>query len=187
MARRSLCHASLRFVSVSSMLSTHPRVFARRSHIQASSTDEQEITEATVLLSRQMYAQMDGEQPTGLDKILVGGEEPPLGAHLTTPRIGFVHHGIYVGDGKVMHCGAASRLLPRGPVEEVSLSSFSRGRPVSVRRAGPARFDAPEVVARARSRVGENSYRLLTNNCEHFAQSCLRGRSRSPGLDSHLY
>ena len=185
MARRSLCHASLKHVvhASTSLCSSQPypslehrRTRNHRSNRTTVSTD-----------ARQMYAQMDGEQPTGLDKILVGGEEPPLNAHLTTPRIGFVHHGIYVADGRVVHCGAAFWSLPRGPVEEVSLSSFSRGRPVSVRRAGPTRFDAPEVVARARSRVGENSYRLLTNNCEHFAQSCLRGRSRSPGLDSHLY
>jgi hypothetical protein len=117
----------------------------------------------------------------------VPGEEPPLGAHLTTPRIGFVHHGVYVGAGKVIHCGAASWLLPRGPVEEVSLSSFSRGRPVSVRRAGPARFDPPEVVARARSRVGEDCYRLLTNNCEHLAEWCLRGRRRSYQVERLLH
>ena len=32
---------------------------------------------------------------------------------------------------------------------------------------------------RARSRVGEDCYRLLTNNCEHFCEWCLRGEPRS--------
>jgi hypothetical protein len=32
---------------------------------------------------------------------------------------------------------------------------------------------------RARSRAGENCYRLLTNNnCEHFCEWCLRGKAR---------
>jgi hypothetical protein len=29
------------------------------------------------------------------------------------------------------------------------------------------------------SRVGENRYRLLTNNCEHFCNWCLWGKSYS--------
>ena len=39
------------------------------------------------------------------DRLLVAGEEPPLGAHLVTRRVGFTHHGIYAGDGKVIHYG----------------------------------------------------------------------------------
>jgi Lecithin retinol acyltransferase len=112
------------------------------------------------------------------DRRLADWEEPPLGAHLVTPRFGFLHHGIYVGDGRVMHCGAVSRILPRGPVEEVSLWDFSRGHPVVV-RDGPARFAAKVVVERARSRAGEDCYRVFTNNCEHFCEWCLRGRHRS--------
>lgn len=118
-------------------------------------------------------------QRRGCDRRLADSEDPPLGAHLITPRLGFVHHGVYVGGGKVMHCGAVSRMLPRGPVEEVSLWEFSRGRPVSVRGGEPVRFTAHEVIARARSRIGENRYRLFTNNCEHFCEWCLRGRCRS--------
>jgi Lecithin retinol acyltransferase len=113
------------------------------------------------------------------DRALALSEEPPLGAHLITPRIGFVHHGIYVGDGKVMHCGAVSCFLPRGPVEEVSLRDFRRGRAVAVRGGEAARFAAEEVVDRARSRLGENHYRIFTNNCEHFCEWCVRGEHRS--------
>jgi hypothetical protein len=113
------------------------------------------------------------------DRGLVDSEEPLLGAHLVTPRFGFVHHGIYVGGGKVMHCGAVSGILPRGQVEEVSRGDFSRGRAVAVGGGESAGFTAHEVVARARSRGGENRYRLFTNNCEHFCEWCLRSRCRS--------
>lgn len=115
----------------------------------------------------------------GCERQLADGEEPPLGAHLITPRLGFVHHGIYVGDGRVVHCGGVSGMLPGGPVEEVSLWDFSRGRPVAVRGGEPAPFAAQVVVERARSRLGENHYRLFSNNCEHFCEWCLRDRERS--------
>jgi len=120
-----------------------------------------------------------GDTPRTRDGILLDQAEPPLGAHLITPRVGFLHHGIYVGGRKVVHCGAVSWFLPRGPVEEVSLSGFCRGRPILVRIDAPASFPAPEVVRRARSRVGENHYRLLTNNCEHFCEWCLHDHARS--------
>jgi hypothetical protein len=41
------------------------------------------------------------------------------------------------------------------------------------------RFDRTEVVERARSRIGEASYRLFTNNCEHFCEWCIHGEARS--------
>lgn len=122
---------------------------------------------------------LEGPFPQWRDRPLSTGDEPAPGAHLVTPRIGYIHHGIYVGDGKVVHCGAVSRFLPRGPVEEVSLLGFSRGRPVAVRGGSPAKFSASEVVVRARSRLGETQYRMLTNNCEHFCEWCLRGEHRS--------
>jgi hypothetical protein len=115
----------------------------------------------------------------GRDRLLLDDEEPAAGAHLVTPRIGFVHHGIYLGAGKVIHCGAVSRFLPRGPVEEVSLRCFSRGRRVWVRSGASVRFSPQEIVARARSRLGEDQYHILRNNCEHLCEWCLRGRQKS--------
>ncbi len=110
-------------------------------------------------------------------------EEPAAGAHLVSPRIGYVHHGIYLGNGKVIHCGAVSCFLPRGPVEEVSLREFCRGRAVAVRGGVPPKYDAREIVDRARSRLGENDYRIFSNNCEHFCEWCLRGEQRSYQVD----
>ena len=61
--------------------------------------------------------------------------------------------------------------LRRGPVEEVSLEQFANGRALWIRYGRVARFDADEVVRRARSRIGEDRYRLLTNDCEHFCEA----------------
>jgi hypothetical protein len=126
------------------------------------------------------------ERLGGAERLMVGAAEPPLGAHIVTRRHGYTHHGIYVGVGKVVHYAGLSRGLRRGPVEEISLSGFAAGHPVSVVSAVLPKFEGPEVVRRARSRIGEDSYRLLTNNCEHFCEWCLRGQQRSYQIDACL-
>jgi len=40
-------------------------------------------------------------------------------------------------------------------------------------------FSAGETIRRARSRIGETEYNLITNNCEHFAMWCKTGVSES--------
>lgn len=47
-------------------------------------------------------------------------------------------------------------------------------------------YTPAETVARARSRIGETSYNLLTNNCEHFAIWCKTGVSESMQVNSML-
>jgi len=67
----------------------------------------------------------------------------------------------------------------RRPVEEVTLETFAEGRPVYVIEHNEVCFDTTEVIRRARSRLGENRYRLFTNNCEHFVEWCLHDLPRS--------
>ena len=112
------------------------------------------------------------------------GQEPPLAAHLVTPRRGYIHHGLYVGDGRIIHYPGLVGGLRRRAVEEVSLEEFARGRPVAVRMDSQPRFSGVEAVLRARSRLGENRYHIIRNNCEHFCEWCLNGVSRSRQLES---
>jgi Lecithin retinol acyltransferase len=116
----------------------------------------------------------------------VAESELPIGAHVVIRRHGYTHHGIYAGAGKVVHYAGLSRGLRRGPVEENSLSTFAAGYPVSVVSGVPPKFEGREVVRRARSRIGEDNYRILTNNCEHFCEWCLRGQPRSYQIDGCL-
>lgn len=111
------------------------------------------------------------------DSLLRLGEEPPLASHLVTPRLLYRHHGIYVGGGRVIHYAGLAHGLRRGPVEDVSLEEFADGRKVHV-RFDVRRFDRREVVERARSRLGESRYRVLSNNCVHFCAWALRDESR---------
>ena len=110
----------------------------------------------------------------------------PVGAHLITPRRGYLHHGIYVGDGNVIHYSGLTRGLHRGPVEEIPLGRFTCGDTVWVLYRTPHHFDPREVIRRARSRVGENHYRLFSNNCEHFCEWCLHGDHRSYQVEALL-
>jgi len=113
-------------------------------------------------------------------------QEPPVGAHLITPRKGYTHHGIYAGGGMVVHYAGLSRSLGRGPVTQVHLDEFAHGRPIHVECRSEPALDADEIVARARSRLGENRYRLVTNNCEHFTEWSRFGVSRSRQVDRWL-
>jgi|SRR5579871_2419079 len=113
-------------------------------------------------------------------------QEPQLGAHLTTSRHGYTHHGVYVGAGQVVHYSGLSNFWQCGPVEEVSLAAFAKGRTVQVVRHTTPRYSPEAVVRRARSRLGEDDYRLLTNNCEHFCNWCLSGVSRSVQVERRL-
>ena len=112
-------------------------------------------------------------------RTLEPGEQPARGAHLVTPWLGFAHHGLYVGDGRVVHYGALLYDIVRRPVEEVTLEGFAGGRPIFVVEHGESCLDTEEVIRRALSRLGEKRYRLFTNNCEHFVEWCLHDVARS--------
>src|SRR5687767_1065846 len=117
---------------------------------------------------------------------LGSGMYPPLGAHLVTPWLGYTHHGIYVGEGNVVQYGALKYDCIRKPVEEVSMESFAQGRAVFVVTHPDVSFAPQEIIRRARSRLGEKNYRLLSNNCEHFVEWCLHDVQRSFELEFAL-
>jgi Lecithin retinol acyltransferase len=117
---------------------------------------------------------------------LLEDEEPPIGAHLVTPWHGFAHHGVYVGGGRVIHYNARVYRLKRRPVEETGMAEFAEGRPVFIVDHAEAPLDSPEVIRRARARLGEDRYHLLDNNCEHLVEWCLHGVARSFQVESAL-
>ena len=109
--------------------------------------------------------------------------EPPIGAHLVTPRDRYTHHGIYVGDRSVIHYAGFSRSWHAGPVEEVNVIEFASGHPLYIVDHPHARYSAHQIVQRARSRLGEQDFHLLNNNCEHFCNWCISGRHRSQQVE----
>jgi hypothetical protein len=143
--------------------------------------EQMRSTNSEARFARWYVRRRSGSRPT--DHVLDPAREPPVGAHIVTPRRGYTHHGIYVGEGRVVQYGGLSRGLRRGPIEEVSLSQFAQGREVRVRLEESRHFDREEVICRARLRLGENRYHPLKNNCEHFCEWCVRGEPRSYQVD----
>jgi hypothetical protein len=129
---------------------------------------------------------MDDVQPACSHSVAGLAREPTVGAHLTTSRRGYNHHGVYAGGGRVVHYSGLSGFWQCGPVEEVSLSEFVGGHSVRIVDHVQSQYSPEEIVRRARSRLGENDYRLLTNNCEHFCNWCISGISRSAQVEERL-
>ena len=101
--------------------------------------------------------------------------------HLQVPRQHglFLHHGIDLGDGTVAHYLEGREIL------RSSLLDFSQGQPLTM---VPYVDCSPTGVSlrRAMSRIGEQNYNLLFNNCEHFATWCKTGRHRSEQVNAVL-
>lgn len=116
----------------------------------------------------------------------------PVGAHLETPRMKgiYTHHGIYVGNKKVVHYAGLSDGLKTAPVEEVSLDKFlQEGEKQTsykiIHHEHPS-FSPKQIVNRAYSRISENNYNLIGNNCEHFVHWCIYNLSSSSQVDNAL-
>ena len=87
----------------------------------------------------------------------------------------YQHYGIDCGDGTVIHYRK-----PSETVERTTLATFSRGNPIYVAEDDDGFSYIPDVVVtRAESRLGEQKYNLLFNNCEHFVSWCKTGISHS--------
>ena len=102
-----------------------------------------------------------------------------IGSHLVTWRIGYTHHGIYVGNDTVVH------YLNEEGITTASLKEFSLGNLIWVRRHRNARYSGEECAERAWSRVGEDNYNLVFNNCEHFATWCVTGEASSEQVNEY--
>ena len=100
-------------------------------------------------------------------------DELTPGMHVVAHRIGYQHHGIYIGDGQVV-----AYLLDTG-VTVCSWSTFADGDKVTVYEHDDALYSADEIVDRALDRVGEDDYNLVFNNCELFANWCITGQAKS--------
>ena len=101
--------------------------------------------------------------------------------HLQVPRQHglFHHHGIDLGDGTVAHYLEGREIL------RSSIDDFRQEQPITVIEHDAASAKGV-TLRRAMSRIGEQNYNLLFNNCEHFATWCKTGRHRSGQIESAL-
>jgi hypothetical protein len=99
--------------------------------------------------------------------------------------VSYLHHGIDVGDGSVVHARPHDFRQPfaGGLVERTSLEAFAAGLPVDVVSEPRAAFPPAEIVGRALAHVGREGYCPVIDNCEHFATWCATGRRASRQVD----
>ncbi len=125
--------------------------------------------------------------------------EPPVGSHLVSPRMGFNHHGLYIGNGRVIHYSGMARtlscrdvlklpgLIRYGAVVKTSLKRFCDGHGFRVLEHPKAKFTGNAAVERAKKRLYERSYYLYGNNCEHFVNWCIDDTFKSPTVTRLLF
>lgn len=91
--------------------------------------------------------------------------------HICVPRYRptpYTHHGLYLGLGLVIHYDFSRICI-------VTLEEFSKGNPIFIVQS-KLTYSREEAMARAVSRLGEEKYNLITNNCEHFVRWCRSGK-----------
>ncbi|WP_370662877.1 lecithin retinol acyltransferase family protein [Massilia timonae] len=106
------------------------------------------------------------------------------GDHLKSPRFAYWHHGLYIGNGLVIHCSGFADEIRAGTVEIACLEEFANGNDIDVVPHFNRSFSRSESIERAYLRLGEDWYNLVLNNCEHFVNWCIEGNHESPQVES---
>lgn len=123
-------------------------------------------------------------------------KNPVMGDHIRVKRMHgiYTHHGIYVSDNEVIHfTGTDDDSImdsSKNRVISSDLNFFLKGGELEVKKYTDEEFQdlyAPDqIVAYARSCLGDGDYNVLFNNCEHFANVCTLGRFRSHQVERLL-
>ncbi len=107
----------------------------------------------------------------------------PLGSHLIVKHFGYSHHGIYAGRGRVIHYSGFAHIFKKHPIEMTTIERFARGKTIYTRLYPSPRYKAKAVVKRMRSRMHENHYHLIINNCEHLCTWAITGVESSTQVE----
>ena len=102
--------------------------------------------------------------------------ELETGSHIKTKRMFYEHHGIYIGEGLVIHYAFDG-------IRVDTMEKFSRGEPVKKVPHSDSPYTGDEIRERAFSRLGEEEYDLVLNNWEHFANWCCMGEVESEQVE----
>jgi hypothetical protein len=105
---------------------------------------------------------------------------------LAGTALGYMHLGIDMGDGTIVHARPHDFADPfgGGSVVRTPLGDFAAGAPVRRCVEPPTAFSPDEVAARAERHVGRDGYCPVVDNCEHFATWCATGERRSRQVEA---
>ncbi len=118
-------------------------------------------------------------------------KEPKLG-DMVRVKIKFYHHyGIFIDEQRIVAFGMPDNTgLDPETIEVVvtDVVTFMHGSTLetAVLRGAERRErrSAKDTVEYALNQVGRKGYHIFRNNCEHFANECVFGESRSHFVDS---
>ena len=102
------------------------------------------------------------------------------GDHIFVRRKGLLysHHGIYAGEGNVIHFKGAEKEKRDPAVIITDIDNFLNGGKLR-RRNHKKRLPHSETLRIAREHLSKKRYSLRENNCEHFATYCATGKKKS--------
>ena len=135
--------------------------------------------------------------PTNKDLVYVADfyEKVPAGSHLAVPSketlLGPWHHGVYVGNKRVIHMCGLSKVDAH--VQETSFNEFMKGTSLVavVTYADETEETLARTVAVARylkdNLPVENLYKITDFDCEHFASLCKAGLKGWVQTSEHVY
>ena len=104
-----------------------------------------------------------------------------LGDHIYVRRLVYSHHGIYAGDGNVIHYTGEEKEKKDPLIRETDIEAFLKGGKLR-RRDYKKRLPPSETLSLAKKHLSDNSYSLVFNNCEHFVTYCATGKRKSRQL-----
>lgn len=106
-----------------------------------------------------------------------------VGDHLVTPRTGYTHHGLYIGNQEVIHYEGKFD-SDSGRIAKVTLAEFCEGASCRVRDYPLRVYGRKESIERACQRLGECDYNVVFNNCEQFVAWCIMGIGYSEQINT---
>lgn len=110
------------------------------------------------------------------------------GDHIVSPRLGglYKHHGLYIGNDEIIHYSGLYNKIKGSPIIISSVNEFLNGNSYEIITHSECVFSVDEIISRAKSRLGEDSYCVLQNNCEHFVNWCITGKNTSIQVKSAI-
>ncbi|MBN2059071.1 MAG: lecithin retinol acyltransferase family protein [Deltaproteobacteria bacterium] len=100
------------------------------------------------------------------------------GDHIYVRRLLYSHHGIYTGDGTVIHYAGEEKEKKAPTITETDMENFLKDGRLR-RRDYKQRLPPSETISLAKKHLSVRGYSLTFNNCEHFATYCATGKKES--------
>jgi hypothetical protein len=100
---------------------------------------------------------------------------PELGDHIVAYMNVYYNHGIYCGGDSVIHFDSDIKRWKTATIDVTTLERFADGATIEVVTYHIEYFEPAEVVRRAERHLNRHGYKIIMNNCEHFAAWCKCG------------